>query len=89
MLIADDGNITVGKPFVDGAKVLSTVKQNGRRPKVIVFKFKAKVRYQRKRGHHQAFTRLSIDKIVPEGQAEDKQVKRARRKKPEETADGA
>jgi hypothetical protein len=56
--------------------------------KVIIFKFKSKVRYRRKKGHHQLFTRLSIDKIVPPGAAEAKPVKRTRRKK-EVTKDGA
>jgi len=88
LLIADGDRITVGKPFIDGAKVLAAAQRNGRGEKVIVFKFKSKVRYRRKKGHHQLFTRLSIDKIVPPGAAEAKPARRTRRKKVEETADG-
>jgi large subunit ribosomal protein L21 len=89
LLIADGDNVTVGKPVVEGARVLATAKQNGRGEKVIVFKFKAKVRYRRKNGHRQLFTRLSIDKILPPGAEAPKPIKRTRRKKKEETADGA
>jgi large subunit ribosomal protein L21 len=89
LLLADGDNITVGKPTIDGARVLATASENGRGEKVIVYKFKAKVRYRRKKGHRQNFTRLSIDKILPPGVESDKPVKKARRKKKEETVDGA
>lgn len=91
LLLADGDNITVGKPLVEGARVMATVKQNGRGDKIIVFKYKAKVRYRRKNGHRQQFTSLSIDKILPAGAEDIKPVKKAtRRKKAEEKVeDGA
>lgn len=89
LLLADGKNITAGKPFIDGARVMATVKKNGKGDKIIVFKYKAKVRYRRKKGHRQLFTSLNIDKILPPGVEYVKPVKRARRKKVEETADGA
>ena len=89
LLIADGDNITVGKPLIDGARVTATVKQNGKGKKIIVFKYKAKVRYRRKNGHRQLFTSLNIDKILPAGAEDVKPVKKARRKKAEEKADGA
>jgi len=93
LLLADGDKLTVGRPLIDGARVLAVVKNNGRGDKIIVFKFKSKVRYRRKKGHRQLFTTLSIDKILPPGVEAPKPVKRARRKKKaetkEETADGA
>ena len=89
LLLADGDNVTVGKPFVDGARVMATVKQNGKGDKIIIFKYKAKVRYRRKNGHRQLFTSLNIDKILPAGVEDVKPVKRVRRKKTEEKADGA
>jgi large subunit ribosomal protein L21 len=89
LLIADGDNVTVGKPTIEGARVLATAKQNGRGDKVIVFKFKSKVRYRRKNGHRQLFTSLSIDKILPPGVEAPQPVKKTRRKKKEETTDGA
>ncbi len=67
LLIADGDNVTVGRPAIEGARVLATAKGNGRDKKIIVFKYKAKVRYRRKTGHRQHFTTISIDKILPPG----------------------
>ncbi len=92
LLIVDGDKVTVGKPVIDGARVLATVKQNGRGKKIIVFKYKPKVRYRRKSGHRQLYTSLSIENILPPGVEAPKPVKKkrtTRRKKKEETADGA
>jgi large subunit ribosomal protein L21 len=90
LLIAEGDNITSGKPVIEGARVLATAKKNGKGKKIIVFKYKAKTRYRRKNGHRQPFTTLSIDKILPPGVEAPKAVKKTtRRKKQEETADGA
>lgn len=92
LFIADGDKVTAGKPVIDGARVLATVKQNGRGKKIIVFKYKPKVRYRRKSGHRQLYTSLSIDNILPPGVEAPKPVKKkrtTRRKKKEETADGA
>jgi len=64
LLIADDDKVVVGNPIVDGAKVVATSQGDGRGKKVIVFKYKPKVRYSKKTGHRQSYTRLTIDKIV-------------------------
>lgn len=61
----EDGSaVKVGKPTVDGAKVVMTVVEHGRRDKVSVIKFKSKSRYRRNVGHHQPTTTLKIEKIV-------------------------
>jgi large subunit ribosomal protein L21 len=64
LLVANDGAISVGAPVVEGARVLATVERQFKDDKVIVFKFKAKKRYRRKRGHRQPLTRLAIKEIV-------------------------
>jgi large subunit ribosomal protein L21 len=43
--------------------VLAEVKSHYRDKKVIVFKYKAKTRYRRMRGHRQAYTRLQVQEI--------------------------
>ena len=63
LLSDDDGDITVGAPTVEGAKVTAEVVQQGRGKKVIVFKYKAKTRYRRKNGHRQNFTELRVTDI--------------------------
>ena len=66
MLIADEeGNdVKVGTPEVSGAKVTATVIEQGRGKKILIIKFKRKVRYRRKNGHRQPFTLLQINTIT-------------------------
>lgn len=78
LLIADGEKVTVGNPLVAGARVKATAKENGRGDKVIVFKYKSKVRYRRKNGHRQLFTRLSIDSITAPGMEKAEPVKATR-----------
>jgi large subunit ribosomal protein L21 len=89
LLIADGDQVTIGTPTVDGAKVVATSKGSGKGKKVIVFKYKPKVRYRKKTGHRQQYTRLVIDKIVGPGVAEEKPAKKTRRRKKEVTESGA
>lgn len=63
LLVSDGDNVTVGSPIVANALVLAEVVQHGKGKKVINFKFKAKTRYRRKRGHRQAYTRLMVNEI--------------------------
>ena len=58
------GEVKVGTPTVAGAKVEATILEQGRAPKVTVIKYKRKVRYKRKKGHRQWYTKVNIDKIV-------------------------
>lgn len=62
LLVAGD-EVRVGTPWVAGARVVARIVQQGRARKVVVFKYKPKVRYRRKRGHRQRFTALRIERI--------------------------
>lgn len=64
LLLNKDGATTVGKPYVDGAKVTLKVIENAKAKKVVVFKFKAKKNYRRKAGHRQPFAKVVVEKIV-------------------------
>jgi large subunit ribosomal protein L21 len=64
LLVSDDTGLRQGRPLVDGAKVVGRVVKQGRAKKIIVFKYKPKVRYRKKTGHRQAITRIAIDDIV-------------------------
>ncbi len=88
LLIADDEKLTVGQPVIDGAKVVATSKGEFRDKKVVVFKYKPKVRYSKKTGHRQSYTRLTIDSILAPGAAAAK-PKTTRRTKKEVVQDGA
>ena len=63
-LFVDGDKVTLGKPTIDGAKVVAEVVEEGKKDKVIVFKYKPKIRYRIKRGHRQMYTRLAIKEIV-------------------------
>jgi large subunit ribosomal protein L21 len=71
LLVADGDKVTVGMPTVEGAKVVATSQGEGKGKKIIVFKYKSKVRYSRKKGHRQFYTRLTIDKVVGSGAKSD------------------
>lgn len=64
LLVGDDGQVAVGTPVVEGARVKATVAGHELAPKVIVFKYIPKERYRRKRGHRQQYTRLAIESIL-------------------------
>ncbi|MPZ49570.1 MAG: 50S ribosomal protein L21 [Dehalococcoidia bacterium] len=63
LLVSDGDKVTVGAPNVADAVVVAEVVEHGKGRKVINFKFKAKTRYRRKRGHRQGYTRLTVQTI--------------------------
>ena len=63
LLVTDDNSFHVGTPTVAGAKVTATITAQGRGKKIIVQKYKPKVRYQKKLGHRQPFTEVIVENI--------------------------
>ena len=64
VLLLQKGNkLEVGTPLVKEAEVIGKVLKHGKGKKVIVFKYKAKKRYHKKKGHRQPFTEVEITKI--------------------------
>jgi large subunit ribosomal protein L21 len=64
LLIGDGENTVIGQPVIDGARVKVTVLDQARGEKIIVFKYRQRTNYRRKRGHRQYFTRLRVDEII-------------------------
>ncbi len=62
VIAVSDGTLKVGED-VAKATVSATVMEQGRGRKIIVYKYKRKTGYHKKRGHRQAYTRVQIDKI--------------------------
>ena len=62
--VRSNGDFRVGTPIVEGAKVVATVVSHGKGKKVIVYKYKRRKFYRRKRGHRQPFTEVKITEIV-------------------------
>ena len=65
LLVDKDGNITIGAPTVEGAKVVCEVKSPlVKGDKVIVFKKKRRKGYRVKNGHRQQFTELTVKEVI-------------------------
>ena len=63
VLLVSADTVTVGSPYVQGAKVTATVESHGRDDKIIVFKYKPKKDYRRKQGHRQQYSIIKIGEI--------------------------
>jgi len=68
LFISDNEDTLIGNPTIEGAKVIATSLGEITGDKIIVFKYKSKVRYRKKTGHRQIYTRLSINEIVRPGE---------------------
>lgn len=64
MLIDNKGKISVGQPFVEGAKVTAKVLSHLKGDKVTVFKKKRRKGYQKSSGHRQQLTKIQIENIA-------------------------
>ncbi|HTE48609.1 MAG TPA: 50S ribosomal protein L21 [Candidatus Paceibacterota bacterium] len=64
VLLVDDGkDITIGTPYIEGAKVNAEIVDIGRAGKILVVKYKQKSRYLRRSGHRQPFFKVKITSI--------------------------
>lgn len=63
LVVSNNGEVKVGKPVVEGAKVVAKVLAQGKAKKVVVFKYKPKKDYRRKAGHRQPYTKIQVEKI--------------------------
>jgi large subunit ribosomal protein L21 len=63
LLVAGEGEVKVGQPFVAGARVTGSVVRHEKGRKIHVFKYKPKKNYRRRKGHRQDYTRVRIDSI--------------------------
>jgi len=62
--VRTNGDFAVGCPTVEGAKVVGEVIAHGKADKVLVYKYKRRKFYRRKRGHRQPFTEVKISEII-------------------------
>ncbi|MEQ8464040.1 50S ribosomal protein L21 [Coleofasciculus sp. E1-EBD-02] len=67
LLVENNGDVTIGQPWVDGATVEGTVMRHFRDRKILVYKMKPKKKTRKKRGHRQEVTRLMVDAISMNG----------------------
>lgn len=63
LLVGEGGEVKVGKPYVDGGRVMATVESHGRAKKVHIVKFRRRKHYMKRQGHRQWYTELKITGI--------------------------
>ena len=83
LLIGDGDQVTVGTPVVSGATVSATVLGEELGPKLVIFKFKQKVKYRRRTGHRQHLVRVRIDAINADGASKSRSKAKATADEPE------
>jgi large subunit ribosomal protein L21 len=64
LLVANDDEVKIGAPVVEGAKVTAEVVSHGRGKKVRIMKFKRRKHHMKQMGHRQWFTELKITSIA-------------------------
>ena len=68
LMVGADDKTTVGAPFVAGATVAAEIVEQGRGPKIIVFKKRRRKNSRRRNGHRQDLTLLRVTEILTDGQ---------------------
>jgi large subunit ribosomal protein L21 len=63
LVVSDGENVTIGKPYVDNAKVLGKLARQAKDRKVPVFKYKRRKGFRRNKGHRQDFSLVRIENI--------------------------
>ncbi|MCO5297660.1 MAG: 50S ribosomal protein L21 [Fimbriimonadaceae bacterium] len=64
LMVCDGDKVTVGAPFVKGAKVKVEIVRQGKGPKIEGFNYKAKKNERKRWGHRQPQTHLRVTDIV-------------------------
>ena len=63
LLIEKDGEVTLGSPFIEGAKVTAKILRHGKEDKVTIIKMKRRKDYRNKQGHRQNYSEIQIEQI--------------------------
>lgn len=64
LAVSKDDEFKMGTPCVEGASVKASVIGDGKAKKVIIYKYKPKKGFHKKKGHRQPFTSLKIEQII-------------------------
>ena len=84
LMFSDGETVSIGQPVLEDIAVEGHIVEQGKAKKIIVFKYKRRKRYRRKKGHRQDFTAVLIDGIKAKAQksSETKDESKAEAKKP-------
>ena len=63
IIVSDGESVQIGKPYVENTSVVGKLTRHGKNRKIIVFKYKRRKGYRRKKGHRQQFSMVKIEDI--------------------------
>jgi len=63
LLFSDGEKLQVGRPLIEGVAVSATIIEQGRLPKIVIFKHKRRKDYRKRQGHRQAYTAMRVENI--------------------------
>jgi large subunit ribosomal protein L21 len=63
LMIVSEGDVKIGQPVLENAKVVAKIAEQGKAKKIIVFKKKRRKGYRLRNGHRQSYTALKIEEI--------------------------
>ena len=63
VLMVGGDETRIGRPLVEGARVVATIEGESKGPKIKIFKYRRRKRYRLRKGHRQHYTRIRIDSI--------------------------
>lgn len=81
VLLHRNDKIEIGKPYVKGVNVKAEITEQGRHPKILVYKYKRRKRYRNTRGHKQKYTEIEIKDIVKTKKKKKKKKKKKEKEK--------
>jgi large subunit ribosomal protein L21 len=64
LLLNNEGNILIGKPYLESVKIKGKILEHLRGKKTIVYKMRPKKKTRKKQGHRQELTRVLIEDII-------------------------
>ena len=63
LALQDGEQLKVGRPLLEGARVVAKVVGQDKAAKVLIFKKKRRKQYRRTRGHRQSYTEVVVEEI--------------------------
>ncbi len=64
IMIGGTEEVKIGTPYLQGVKIAGTLENHLKDRKIIVYKYKRRKGYRRKRGHRQQYSYIKVDDIV-------------------------
>ena len=64
LLLNNEGNILIGKPYLETVKIKGKILEHLRGKKITVYKMRPKKKTRKKQGHRQDLTRVFIEDII-------------------------